>query len=146
MEYAISSMCLVIALMVAACSKEAGVEIDPRAGKDEAGACRAQGGDWRRVSMAQVYQCVKPFADAGMVCGDSTECQGECLVELVTTCDEKVSAQIRKLPMLARRSRPIGCSSRLEIPLRRRLHWSRRVAGIALTEVDRLIPQRTVDY
>lgn len=88
MRYAISSLCLVIGLTVAACNKEARIEIDPRAANEEARSCSAQGGDWRRVCMAQAYQCVKAFADAGKICRDSTECHGECLVELVTTCDE----------------------------------------------------------
>ena len=40
--------------------------------------CRAEGGAVRGVGMFGTPACVKPFADAGKVCSDKSECQGLC--------------------------------------------------------------------
>ena len=40
--------------------------------------CRAEGGAVRGVGMFGNPACVKPFADAGKVCSDKSECQGLC--------------------------------------------------------------------
>jgi len=50
--------------------------------------CLKEGGDWRRVCIAQLYQCVKPYKDGGKICADSSECIGECIFDLTTHCDE----------------------------------------------------------
>jgi hypothetical protein len=40
--------------------------------------CRAEGGLVRGVGMFGTPACVKPFADAGKVCSDKSECVGLC--------------------------------------------------------------------
>ena len=40
--------------------------------------CRAEGGAVHGVGMFGTPACVKPFADAGKVCSDKSECQGLC--------------------------------------------------------------------
>ena len=61
---------------------------DNAAAGDERGACANRGGDWRRVCIAQEYRCVMPYRDAGKACSDSSQCDGECLVDLTTKCTE----------------------------------------------------------
>lgn len=41
-------------------------------------ACRAAGGEWGPVGRLQAPACVLPYSDAGKVCRDSDDCQGEC--------------------------------------------------------------------
>jgi hypothetical protein len=48
--------------------------------------CQAAGGELQKVCVAQQARCVIPYADAGKSCKDSSECMGECLVDLTTTC------------------------------------------------------------
>jgi hypothetical protein len=50
--------------------------------------CSSQGGDWRRVCVAQEYACVLPYRDAGKTCGDSSECEGECLIDSLVICEK----------------------------------------------------------
>lgn len=50
--------------------------------------CRNQGGDFRRVCVGQHYMCVMPYPDGGKSCKDSTECAGECRIEVATECSE----------------------------------------------------------
>lgn len=97
MKNAVSLFLLLVALPVA-CSKEAGVESVAHTGEGEAAVCAAQGGDLRRVCMAQGHQCVKPFPDAGKVCSDSAECAGECLIDLATYCNESGECADPKVP------------------------------------------------
>lgn len=76
-----SAIGAILLLVVSACSR-------PENAADAAvRACFQQGGNWQRVCVAQEYTCVKPFPDAGKACKDSSECKGECLVELVTRCE-----------------------------------------------------------
>lgn len=53
---------------------------------DESHACADAGGDWRQVCVAQEYRCVLPYRDGGKACSDSSECEGECLVDVTTKC------------------------------------------------------------
>ena len=41
-------------------------------------ACAAQGGSMRYVGLAHFLSCVIPYADAGKLCSDSSQCQGNC--------------------------------------------------------------------
>lgn len=87
MKNPIMFACLVFILFATGCDKPGAADGDS-AVKDGSSACTEQGGDWRQVCPARVYQCVKPYPDAGKACNDSSECEGECLFELVTLCDE----------------------------------------------------------
>ncbi len=43
--------------------------------------CVAVGGQWQRVCMMGTLACVKPYADAGKVCSDGSQCAGRrCLM------------------------------------------------------------------
>jgi hypothetical protein len=44
--------------------------------------CEARGGKWGPLGgLSNRTGCNFPYSDAGMTCSDSSECQGECLVE-----------------------------------------------------------------
>src|SRR5678815_2456916 len=45
------------------------------------------GGAVRPVCMSQKDMCVTPYPDAGKKCSDSSECAGDCLVDLTAHCD-----------------------------------------------------------
>lgn len=60
--------------------------------------CARQGGEYRQVCTDQRYMCVLPFSDAGKVCKDSTECKGECRIDVVTVCDEAGNCKEPALP------------------------------------------------
>ena len=44
-------------------------------------ACEKQGGTVRGVCMFGLPACVVPYADAGLQCTDSSECDGRCLLD-----------------------------------------------------------------
>jgi hypothetical protein len=44
--------------------------------------CEAGGGSIRGVGMFGLPSCVTPYADAGKVCRDKSDCRGRCIVEL----------------------------------------------------------------
>jgi hypothetical protein len=73
-------------------------ESDSEAARVAAAECARQGGDYRRVCVAQEYMCVMPFSDAGKPCKDSSECQGECRIDVVTVCDEAGNCKEPVLP------------------------------------------------
>jgi hypothetical protein len=50
-------------------------------------ACFARGGHIEYVGMDGMPACAVPFADAGKLCSDTSECLGKCLVEITTTMD-----------------------------------------------------------
>ena len=72
--------------MVAACDRAGPVVSGFDAPAAEV--CARESGDYRRVCVAQEYMCVKRYADAGKSCRDSSECEGECRIEVTTVCDE----------------------------------------------------------
>jgi hypothetical protein len=43
-------------------------------------ACAAEGGKMQRVGRMQSLQCVLQYSDAGQICRDGADCQGECRV------------------------------------------------------------------
>lgn len=98
MKNAILLGCLVFVLSVTGCGDKSNVADTVAVADDESRACAEQGGDWRRVCMVQRYQCVKPYSDAGKACGDSSECEGECLVELVSACNEAGECKDPEVP------------------------------------------------
>lgn len=44
--------------------------------------CRAKGGTVGGVGMFGTPACIIPYSDAGKVCRDRADCQGECIAEL----------------------------------------------------------------
>ena len=54
----------------------------------DATACAASGGDWVRACIGGTYSCVVPYPDAGKSCTDSSQCAGECIIELVIRCEK----------------------------------------------------------
>ena len=46
-----------------------------------ADACSARGGTIKPVGRAQTMRCVLNYSDAGKVCTDGSQCQGDCLAE-----------------------------------------------------------------
>lgn len=67
---------LFVLLALGACAPSA---VEAPAVSSEAAACAARGGVMRAVGRAQSVQCVVRYADAGRVCTDAAQCQGECL-------------------------------------------------------------------
>ena len=49
--------------------------------------CAASGGEWRKVCVAQVYTCVRPYLDAGKSCSGSEQCEGDCAVDMTVYCE-----------------------------------------------------------
>ena len=52
---------------------------DPALDADPA-ACAAAGGEIKPRGMMQIPICIVPYADAGKVCRDTSECAGECIL------------------------------------------------------------------
>jgi len=42
-------------------------------------ACVQSGGEMRQVGRAQTWQCILQYSDAGKLCTDASQCQGDCL-------------------------------------------------------------------
>ena len=61
-------------------------------------ACMGHGGAWKRVCLAQEYRCVIPYPDAGQACSDSSECKGQCLIDLTDKCDPGSGCSHVKVP------------------------------------------------
>ncbi|WP_242914157.1 hypothetical protein [Brevundimonas pishanensis] len=59
---------------------------------DAASACAARGGTMKPVGRAQTVRCVLNFTDAGKVCTDASQCQGDCLAE---ASDTPASGQVQ---------------------------------------------------
>ena len=55
--------------------------------------CEAEGGFVERRGMLQSELCVHPYADAGQLCSDNSECEGRCLAESMGTPGEAVTGQ-----------------------------------------------------
>lgn len=98
MKNAILLGCLVVVLFTTGCGDKPNAADTATAENDESRACAEQGGDWRRVCLAQRYQCVNPHSDAGKACSDSSECEGECLVELGSACNEAGECKDPEVP------------------------------------------------
>ena|ERR1700733_6468457 len=72
---------------------------DQRGTTDAEGhACMDHGGTWKRVCLAQEYRCVMSYPDAGKACSDSSECKGQCLVDLTDKCDPGGGCTHAKVP------------------------------------------------
>lgn len=76
-------------------------------GQTAAQACVSQGGDWKRLGLLGLWQCERPWPDAGRVCRDSSDCQGECLAPAGSAIDQAVSGQCSAVTPL------FGCHARV---------------------------------
>ena len=45
-------------------------------------ACVNNGGKMQQVGRAQTWQCILQYSDAGKVCTDASQCQGDCVATL----------------------------------------------------------------
>lgn len=80
-------------------------EIDHRA-------CNAMGGEVRQDGMMGLYRCVTPFADAGKVCRDASDCMGQCRTsDDVTDYDAAPGSQVGKCQV---NDSPFGCYGTIE--------------------------------
>src|SRR5690606_9042494 len=50
--------------------------------------CLLEGNHWRRVCIDHRFACIASYADAGKSCTDSSDCMGNCVVDLTIVCDE----------------------------------------------------------
>lgn len=75
-------------------------------------ACRAMGGDVRQEGMLGMYRCVVPFADAGNVCRDSSDCLGQCRTsDDVTNYNAAPGSQVGACQV---NDSPFGCYGTVE--------------------------------
>ena len=49
--------------------------------------CSERGGKWRNACPGKPTRCFIPYADAGKTCSDSSECQGECIIDISIRCE-----------------------------------------------------------
>ena len=81
----------------------------PAMGEAERAQCLAAGGTVERRGRLQSELCVTPFADAGKVCTDGSQCGGDCIVEGRATPSSGTVQGICQ-----RDDRLFGCYSRVE--------------------------------
>lgn len=77
-------MMLIAAFLCVACDRFGSAVGEMRVSAEAA--CMRKGGDYKRVCVAQEYMCVMPYPDGGKICKDSSECAGECRIEVATVC------------------------------------------------------------
>ena len=49
--------------------------------------CSQLGGKWRNACPGKPTRCFIPYADAGKSCSDSSECEGECIIDIAIRCE-----------------------------------------------------------
>jgi hypothetical protein len=59
-------------------------------------ACEAKNGEWGRVGLRLTEVCNLPTADAGKICSDQSDCEGDCLAELSEVDYEKLTKNTGK--------------------------------------------------
>ncbi len=84
--------CMVFLLFLSACTnnKSNSIELAQK--------CAQEGGKWQLTCLEQEYRCIKPYKDAGKICSDSSECDGECIVDITIKCDEVGKCSSPKVP------------------------------------------------
>jgi len=58
--------------------------------------CEAKNGEWGRVGLKLTEVCNLPTADAGKICSDKSDCEGDCLAELSEADYEKLTKNAGK--------------------------------------------------
>ena len=74
--------------------------------------CTATGGTVSRQGLAGFEMCVLPYADAGKVCSDSSECLGQCRAQILNTPQQSEATQAVKGQCQANNI-PFGCHSEI---------------------------------
>jgi len=74
--------------------------------------CTAAGGTISRQGLAGYEMCVLPYADAGKVCSDSSECLGQCRAQTLNTPQQSEATQAVKGQCQANNI-PFGCHSEI---------------------------------
>jgi hypothetical protein len=101
-------------LLAAAFSFAVGCSSTKSSEIDEA-QCKRTEGEWRRVCIAQRFTCVKAYSDAGKRCRDSSECEGECIVDFTVRCEAPGQCS-EELPVPAPGSEVTGTCQRNDDP------------------------------
>jgi hypothetical protein len=79
------------------------------------------GGAVRPVCLSQTDMCVTPYPDAGKKCSDSSQCAGDCLIDMTTYCDKEGRCTDPETPEPGTKSFGVceldndPCGSRIEI-------------------------------
>lgn len=75
-------------------------------------ACKAMGGEVRQAGMMRLYSCIVPYADAGKVCQDTSDCLGRCKAsDDVTNYNAAPGTQVGKCET---NDSPFGCYAVVE--------------------------------
>ncbi len=74
--------------------------------------CTAAGGTVSQQGLAGYEMCVLPYADAGKVCSDSSECLGQCRAQTLNTPQQSEAAQSITGQCQANNI-PFGCHSEI---------------------------------
>ena len=74
--------------------------------------CTAAGGTISRQGLAGYEMCVLPYADAGKVCSDSSECLGQCRAQTLNTAQQSEAAQ-NVTGQCQANNIPFGCHSEI---------------------------------
>jgi hypothetical protein len=51
--------------------------------------CAQRGGTWKKSCPGKSYRCFYPYEDGGKTCSDSSQCEGECIIDIAWHCDGK---------------------------------------------------------
>jgi hypothetical protein len=95
---------LVFVLLVCGCSSWRDWHMQKSVEKDRARAvaqldpekCRSDGGTIESVGIFGHPICVRPYADAGKVCSDKSECLGRCLAPVGAALDSRMTGTCEK--------------------------------------------------
>ncbi|AZN38082.1 hypothetical protein EJO50_05120 [Iodobacter ciconiae] len=74
---------MIIALLLGACTAS-----PPATSISQAAICIKEGGEMKQGGIMGHLLCVKPYADAGKICQNKSDCQGKCLADLGTARSE----------------------------------------------------------
>lgn len=80
--------------------------------KIDQAACDAAGGEVRQEGMLGLWRCVTPYADAGAICTDASDCEGRCLGSDDVTDYEAPPGQISG--RCEADDSPFGCNAEIE--------------------------------
>jgi hypothetical protein len=85
--------CALLVLLIVGCA-----DIQHSTAGTTGNVCLARGGAGQRACLSQEYRCVMPYPDAGKSCSDSSECKGQCVVDLTDQCDASGKCVHAKVP------------------------------------------------
>lgn len=112
MRILIATTLTVAAVLSGSCAPSVPDEADlppmARADHDLAQACEEDGGELMRVGRLQTERCVIPFSDAGQICDDGDDCQGDCRAKTTGPNEGEVTG------VCAPNDLPFGCNTPIE--------------------------------